>query len=320
MGYRRNRALIDKNSAIVFFFQTDMARALAIRPIAHNVAAPVLTYPLTRKNGSLRKVQSWLGPGNTAIRVESIRRKLHRQLEPSAWVKRGLSPTNWLLASAIIAATLLAIVQTEPLIVNGREHLFDGANLLFGLLFLTEYIARLWACAEDDRYRGIKGRISYAFTLGALLDLGVVLVSLAPIIVGSLFPLRLLRLFAIVRFAKLGRFSTAMKHLAGAVVERRHELMLTVLIAMTLIVLGAAAMWAAEGDVQPDKFGSIPRAMWWAAITLTTIGYGDVYPITIVGKIIAVLVAVAGIGLIAMPAGILAAAFSDAMTRSRKPE
>lgn len=275
---------------------------------------------LAFRNGSLGTIQSGLGLRNTAISVGSIRRKLHRQLEPSAWTKRGLSPTNWLLASAIITATLIAILQTEPLIADGREHVFDVANLLFGLLFLIEYIVRLWVSVEDSRFRGIKGRIRYAFTLGAILDLGVVLVSLAPIIVGSLFPLRLLRLFAIVRFAKLGRFSTAMKHLAGAVVERRHELMLTVLIAMTLIILGAAAMWVAEGDVQPDKFGSIPRAMWWAAITLTTIGYGDVYPITIAGKIIAVMVAVAGIGLIAMPAGILAAAFSDAIMRSRKLE
>jgi voltage-gated potassium channel len=171
---------------------------------------------------------------------------------------------------------------------------------------------------EGPKYQGAFGRIRYALTLGAIVDLGVVLVSLLPFVAGSLFPLRLLRLFAIVRFAKLGRLSAAMRHLTGAIVERRHEIILTILFAMTLIIIGASAMWLAEGDVQPDKFGSIPRSMWWAAITLTTIGYGDVYPITVPGKIIAVMVAVAGIGLIAMPAGILAAAFSEAMARSRK--
>src|SRR5690606_28477353 len=96
-----------------------------------------------------------------------------------------------------------------------------------------------------------------------------------------------------------------------------YELCFTVAIALVLIVLGASAMWAAEGALQPEKFGSIPRAMWWAAVTLTTIGYGDVYPVTALGKLIAVAVALAGIGLIAMPAGILAAAFSDALQRSR---
>jgi voltage-gated potassium channel len=221
---------------------------------------------------------------------------------------------------AIVTATVVAILQTEPLVVTGHEYLFEVANLAFGLIFLIEYLVRLWCCVEDERYQRPWARIAYMITPGALVDLAVVVVSLTPMIIGSLFPLRLLRLFAIARFAKLGRFSIAMRHLAGAVIERRHELMLTVFFAMTLIILGAAAMWMAEGDVQPDKFGSIPRAMWWAAITLTTIGYGDVYPVTIAGKIIAVMVAVAGIGLIAMPAGILAAAFSDAMVRSRKAD
>jgi voltage-gated potassium channel len=215
---------------------------------------------------------------------------------------------------------MLAVVQTEPLIVGGREHLFDLANVFFGALFLIEYVLRVWSSAEEARFRGVSGRISYILTPGAIIDLAVVLFSLAPMIVESLFPLRLLRLFAIVRFAKLGRFSAAMRHLVGAIVERRYELFLTMLIALTLIIIGASAMWIAEAEAQPDKFGSIPRAMWWAAVTLTTIGYGDVYPITIAGKIIAVLVAVAGIGLIAMPAGILAAAFSDAMVRSREQE
>jgi voltage-gated potassium channel len=181
-----------------------------------------------------------MGRGNSAIRAGSIKRGLYRQLEPSAWPKRGLSPLNWLLALAIVAATVLAVVQTEPLIADGRQHLFDAANLGFGLLFLAEYLARLWCCAENDQYRGLGGRIRYAFTIGALIDLAVVLVSLAPMIAGSLFPLRLLRLFAIIRFAKLGRFSAAMRHLTGAVVERRYELMLTVFIALKLIILGAA--------------------------------------------------------------------------------
>lgn len=252
----------------------------------------------------------------------SVRARLYRQIEPSAWPKRGLSPINWLLVVSIVTATLLAIIQTEPLIVTGKERLFDAANLAFGLLFLLEYVARIWCCAENQRYRGFKGRLAYAVTPGPLIDLAVVVVSLAPMFAESLFPLRLLRLFAMVRFAKLGRFSTAMRHLTSAIFERRYELGLTVLIALTLIVVGASAMWIAEGSVQPEKFGSIPRAMWWAAVTLTTIGYGDVYPITVAGKVIAIIVAMAGIGLIAMPAGILAAAFSDAMGRadSRKSE
>jgi voltage-gated potassium channel len=100
--------------------------------------------------------------------------------------------------------------------------------------------------------------------------------------------------------------------LSAAVASRRFELLFTMGLAATVLVFGATALHLLEGELQSDKFGSIPRAMWWSVVTLTTIGYGDVYPVTVGGKIVASIVAVAGIGLIAMPTGILAAAFSDA--------
>jgi voltage-gated potassium channel len=106
-----------------------------------------------------------------------------------------------------------------------------------------------------------------------------------------------------------------MRNLTDAVHSRRYELGLTMGLAVGLLLVGAAALYWIEGDLQPEKFGSIPRALWWAVITMTTIGYGDVYPITPLGKFVAALVAIAGIGLIAMPTGILAAAFSDAMRK-----
>ena len=246
-----------------------------------------------------------------------LRGLLHRQLDPAARNRKGLSPTNRVLVLLILAATLLAILRTEPLIADGRETLLNGLDLLFGTIFLAEYAARLWVAGDSPRFRGPGGRLRYALTPGALLDATAVAATLAPVVASGFVSLRLLRVIAILRFARLGRFSTAVRHLTQAVSERRDELMLTVLLAFALIILGATAMWLAEGHAQPDKFGSIPRAMWWAAVTLTTIGYGDVFPITIVGKFIAVIVAIAGIGLIAMPAGILAAAFSDAIQRGR---
>ncbi|PSJ40552.1 ion transporter [Allosphingosinicella deserti] len=256
--------------------------------------------------------------GSTETReAPRLRRRLHRQLDPAAWNRKGLSPTNRFLVLLIIAATLLAILRTEPMIADGRETLLNGIDMLFGSIFLAEYAARLWVAGDSPRFRGPGGRLRYALTPGALLDAAVVAATLAPMVASGFVSLRLLRVIAILRFARLGRFSTAVRHLTEAVSERRDELMLTVLLAFALIILGATAMWLAEGHAQPDKFGSIPRAMWWAAVTLTTIGYGDVFPITILGKFIAVIVAIAGIGLIAMPAGILAAAFSDAIQRGR---
>lgn len=148
-------------------------------------------------------------------------------------------------------------------------------------------------------------------------DIVVLVITFVPLAGLNGQALRLVRLLRILRIAKLGRMSRTFRQLVAAIASRRYELILTMLLAIGLVLAGASLLYWAEGEVQPDKFGSIPRALWWAVVTLTTIGYGDVYPITPLGKVFAGAVAFAGIGLIAMPAGILAAAFSDAMQRER---
>jgi voltage-gated potassium channel len=148
-------------------------------------------------------------------------------------------------------------------------------------------------------------------------DLFVIAVTLLPFVAVNVVAFRLIRLLRILRLAKLGRLSTALRLLYSVIASRRYELIATLGLASTLLILGASSLYWLEGEVQPDKFGSIPRALWWAVITLTTIGYGDVYPITAAGKVVAAMVAISGIGLIAMPTGILASAFSEAVRKPR---
>jgi voltage-gated potassium channel len=250
--------------------------------------------------------------------VKRTRAQVHRQLEPAAWPGKGLSPVNIILVVLILLATALAVIETEPELHGRYGRAFQAMELFFGIAFLLEYLARFWAVAENrGQGSAFARRLRFMVSPSALLDLAVVVSSLIPIMGLNAAALRLVRLLRIARLAKLGRMSSALRHLSAAVWSRRYELGLTLAIACVVLLIGATALHWVEGDIQPDKFGSIPRAMWWAVVTLTTIGYGDVYPITVAGKIAASLLATAGVGLIALPAGIMAGAMSDVMQRSR---
>lgn len=250
-----------------------------------------------------------------------VRARLHRQLDPAAWFAPGLSPVNRIFTAVTLLAIALGISATEPTLVDGRQALFAAAERLFGLVFLGEYIARLWVAPEACPGRGAAAaRVRFAVSPAGLIDLAVVAATLLAFVPIDASALRLLRLARILRFAKLGHTSRAFRHLVIAVRSRSAELWLTVGLAMTLLISAATALYLVEGTAQPEKFGSIPRAMWWAVVTLTTIGYGDVYPVTPLGKIIASVVAFGGIALIALPTGILAAAFSEEMRRERDGE
>lgn len=248
----------------------------------------------------------------------TLRERAYRQLEPSARSTPGLSRANLFICLLIIFSVFVAILETEESLLIHTETLFRYLEWVFTVLFLLEYGARLWVLGENPKYNdGLRGRLRYAFTPAALLDL----LAIAPILVtfagSEAFLLRLFRLLRVLRLARLGRFSEAMGYVAEAVRSRGHELCLSVGAALVLLILSATVLYLVEGADQREAFGSIPRAMWWAVATLTTVGYGDVYPVTLLGKVFASVTAVAGIALIAMPTGILAAAFSDAMQGPR---
>lgn len=254
-------------------------------------------------------------------RRETLRVRLYRELEPSARRRKGLSRLNLVLSVLILAAVASAVMETEPVITHGREHWFKALELVFAVVFSAEYLARLWVSVENPRCGGgWSGRVRYALTPAALTDLLVVIVSLVGAFGAPAFLLRLVRLARILRLAKLGRMSRAWTLIAEAVGSRRYELILTTALAGIVLLVTATALYLVEGSGQPAEFGSVPRAMWWSIVTLTTIGYGDVYPVTALGKVFAGITAVLAIGIIAAPTGILAAAFSDALRKRRETE
>ncbi|MGE0500585.1 MAG: ion transporter [Rhizobiaceae bacterium] len=246
------------------------------------------------------------------------RRWFYVNLHSAAWPGKGLSPLNRIISALIIVAVAVAILESEPEMRSGREPLFRALEFTFASIFLVEYLLRLWIAAENPACGpGIVGRLKYAVTIPALIDL-IALSTLFMAFLGSEGALlRLLRLSRIFMLARLGRYSTALQAIGHAVSSRRYELAMSLGIAFMLLLISSTVLYVVEGPHQPDHFGSIPRAMWWSIATLTTVGYGDVFPVTPLGKIFAGVTAITGIGLIAMPTGILASAFSDALKARR---
>jgi voltage-gated potassium channel len=247
-----------------------------------------------------------------------LRRLVYRELDPRARRRSGLSGVNGAIIVAILVSVACTILQTEPSLDRGHERLFDLLEGSFATLFAIEYGLRLWVVVEQPAYRHwLFGRLKWAVTPMALIDL----VSWTPtLLLPGLLPsplLRLIRLMRILRLAKLGRMTRAWALIGEAVAARRFELMIVSSAGIVVMLFSATALYLAEGQIQPTNFGSIPRALWWSAMTLTTIGYGDVHPVTALGKALAVVTAVTGVALVAAPTGILAGAFSEAFHRHR---
>lgn len=249
----------------------------------------------------------------------TLRRKLYEQLEPTARTASGLSATNRLLIVLIIAAAGVAIIETEPTVSQGQDQLFRALELVFGIIFLLEYATRIWIAVEHPRFCTRRfPRLRYPLTPAALADLIAIVPALLAFGGGGTLVLRIVRMARLLRLAKLGRMSRAWRHVAEAIRSRRFELGLTLAIAAAALLASSTVLYWVEGDAQPEEFGSIPRSLWWAVATLTTVGYGDAVPITALGRLLSSIVAVVGIALIALPTGILAAAFSDALQRQRE--
>jgi voltage-gated potassium channel len=215
-----------------------------------------------------------------------------------------------ILIAIILASTLVAILETEDSLQGLWRPAFAILEIGFTAIFAGEYVLRLWSAAEGPR-----SRLHYALMPSSLIDLVVVLASLVPFLGPNLMVLRLVRVARMLRLAKIGRFSRAFATLERALRARASHLLVTLSLAVVFLIFSATLMFWIEGDAQPRAFGSIPRAMWWATVTMTTVGYGDVVPLSVLGKLVAAITSLAGIVLIAIPTGIFAAAFSDELIR-----
>jgi len=250
----------------------------------------------------------------------SVRRRTWEILEGA---RPGDAAGRWfgVFILALIALNVAAVVleSIEPLARRfaAAFQAFEAASVL---VFTLEYLARAWSCTADPRFRGaVRGRVRFALSPMALVDLAAVLPFFAAVATMDLRVLRAARLFRIVRLLKATRYIAAMKTVSphGPYTLGGYSFGATV--CPVLLVIASTVIYFAENAAQPDKFSSIPASMWWAVATLTTVGYGDVYPVTPLGRFAGGAIAILGLGFFALPTAILGAGFMEAINLTRSP-
>ncbi|WP_159082572.1 ion transporter [Paragemmobacter aquarius] len=251
---------------------------------------------------------------HSANRDESLQRKVYNLLFSPEGGGRLHDLVERFLIWSVAASVLIVTLETVASLQLRFHRQFASLDVLIGAVFLLEYGLRLYSVPCDPRFaRPLMGRLRYGFTPGALIDL-LALLPLLFFFAGwdlALFPV--LRLF---RMLKLVRHSKALALIVDVVRDERQTLQAAVFILFVLTTLAGTGVYFAEHSAQPDRFSSIPASMYWAVVTLSSIGYGDVYPVTVVGRAMTMVLAIASLGMVALPAGIIATAFSERLRQT----
>lgn len=215
----------------------------------------------------------------------------------------------------VMANVLAVILETVPSMKVEHRELFAAFELFSVAVFSLEILARIWSCVSVDTSTGpLKKRIKELFRPLVVIDLLAVLPFYLSFAVVDLRVLRVLRLLRLLRIAKFGRYSDSLKCIFNVVDKKKDELLITVGAMLLLLIVASTLVFYVEHEAQPDAFSSIPATMWWGVCTLTTVGYGDLYPVTLIGKLLASVISILGVGMFALPAGILASGFEKAFS------
>lgn len=248
-----------------------------------------------------------------------LRKWAYHLLEPSlsgSTAARALE----LLLIALIFLNIVAIIMESVHHINAEFHPFFHFFEKFSVtIFTVEYLLRVWTSVENPKFK--HSRRTYLFSGMAVIDLLSILPFYLDLILGfvamDLLFLRVIRLFRLFRLLKIARYLKALNIMQAVVRERKEQIFVSIMLILFLLVIVSTVMFYVENTAQPEQFSSIPATMWWGIETLTTVGYGDMIPITPYGKILGGMIAILGIGLFALPAGIFSSGLTDYMHRDK---
>lgn len=222
----------------------------------------------------------------------------------------------------IVLNVLAIILESMPSLPDSWDTYFRIFETISVVIFTAEYAARLWSCTVSAKYsRPVVGRLRFVFSFMALLDL----LAISPFYLPMLIPidlrfLRILRLVRLARLAKLGRYSKSLQLLGTVFWRKKNDLLASLFIGCLVLLLASSLMYAVEHEAQPDAYSSIPASLWWGVCSLTTVGYGDMVPITPFGKLCAAVISLLSIGVFALPTAILGSAFVHEMESRDKED
>lgn len=251
-----------------------------------------------------------------------FKKRLFDIINPSPNSKRKTASVVFdvFFISLIVINVLLVILETFSGFSESVNSLFRTVELVSVIIFTVEYVLRLWTSNYlFPNKKAAAARVKYTFSFMALVDLFAILPFYLPL----LFPidlriLRLLRLLRLIRLFKINRYTTALSSVGSVLKRKAAQLVSSFFVVVILMLMASIFMYAIESDAQPGVFENALSGLWWAVATLTTVGYGDIYPITVFGQIIGAIVALLGIGLVAIPTGIISAGFIENISENKK--
>lgn len=251
-------------------------------------------------------------------RLTFFKRRLDHLLEISDPHDNATKIFNGFLFGLIILNVLAVIIESTPLTPHTHQWLqiFETISMW---IFTLEYFTRIWVCNENPHYANpLTGRLRYAFTPLSLVDFLTILPFWLHMVGINVSMLRMLRFFRLLKFARLVRYSKAYRFIANSLFSRKDEFLVAFFLMLVTLLVASSLMYFAEHEAQPAVFSSIPAAFWWGVVTFTSVGYGDVYPITVLGKIMGGFFAIVGISVFALPTAILTAGMLDQIHVERK--